>query len=86
MSACNNCKESDLDLYEIYAPSGELIFHLCFRCQLSTFVCPKCIQLRDQSEEYINGYCTYETKFYKKLNDKLIELQIRLAQLEANNI
>jgi len=86
MNSCDYCRETDLSLYEIFSPSGDLIYHICFKCQLSTFLCTKCLHLRDQAEEHVNGYCVYETKYYKELNDKITDLQNRLTQLETNNI
>ena len=59
-----------------------ILYRVCLLCKMSTFLCPVCLELRDQTEEYVNGHCIYETKAMKQIFDKLMELETRISALE----
>ena len=41
---------------------------------------PTCLILRDRTEEYVNGYCIYETKYMTDLLERISALEERLGE------
>ena len=80
---CDHCNQETNQLHEIYMLDySAILYRVCLSCKMSTFLCPVCLELRDQTEEYVNGHCIYETKAMKQIFDKLMELETRISALE----
>jgi len=45
--------------------------------------CPTCLNLRNRAEEYVNGYCIYETKYMTELLNRISTLEVKIESLES---
>ena len=83
MNSCDYC-HLQRDLFPVNSPDyTSNLFYICITCKMSTFLCPECLDLRDQAEEYVNGHCIYETKVITDILNKITELQNRIMVLEG---
>ena len=53
----------------------EQLFTISLNWQMTTFLCPRYLKLRDQVEQYINGHYTYETNCFLGLESNINELK-----------
>ena len=64
MNVCDYCHTEHVPLFDIFNPDySSVLFRVCHECNIKAFLCPTCLNLRDRVEEYVNGYCIYETKY-----------------------
>ena len=56
MNVCNYCNTEHEYLFDIFNPDYScVLFRVCHECNIKAFLCPKCLNLRDRDEEYVNG-------------------------------
>ena len=84
MTLCDYCHSGNEYLFDIFNPdySGAL-FRVCHVCNIKSFLCPTCLNPRDRVEEYVNGYCIYETKYMTELLNRILALEGRINLLEG---
>ena len=81
MNVCDYCHtehegENNAFLFDIFNPDySSILFRVCHECNIKAFLCPTCLNLRDRAEEYVNGYCIYETKYIKDILNRLAALE-----------
>ena len=76
MSSCDYCHTEHVTLFDIFKPDySAVLFRVCHECNIKAFLCPTCLNLRNQAEEYVNGYCIYETKYIKDILNRLAALE-----------
>jgi len=86
MTLCDYCHSENEYLFDIFNPDySGVLFRVCHVCNIKAFLCPTCLNLRDRAEEYVNGYCIYETKYMTELLNKISSLEGRINLLELNN-
>ena len=85
MENCDYCHcESDY-LFDIFKPDYSSIpFRVCLACNVKVFLCPLCLVLRNRDEEYVNGYCIYETKYMREIMERIATLEGKLQNLLGN--
>ena len=77
---CDYCHSENDYLFDIFNPDySSVLFRVCHICNIKVFLCPSCLILRDRTEEYVNGYCIYETKYMKDLLERIFALEERIA-------
>ena len=78
MNVCDYCHTEYVALFDIFNPDySSVLFRVCHECNIKAFLCPKCLNLRDRDEEYVNVYCIYETKYIKDILNRLDTLENR---------
>jgi len=76
-SLCDYCQSENEYLFDIFKPDySSILFRICHVCNVKVFLCPICLNLRGRDEEYVNGYCIYETKY-------MIDILNRITALEG---
>ena len=79
MQVCDYCHNEFEYLFDIYNPDySGVLFRVCHLCNIKSFLCPTCLALRDREEEYVNGYCIYETKYMKDILNRISILEGKL--------
>ena len=78
MNVCNYCNTEHENLFDIFNPDYSSV-----ECNIKVFLCPSCLILRDRVEEYVNGYCIYETKYIKDILSRLSAMEGRISLLEG---
>ena len=84
MNVCNYCNTEHENLFDIFNPDySSVLFRVCHECNIKAFLCPSCLVLRERVEEYVNGYCIYETKYIKDILSRLSAMEGRINHLEG---
>ena len=84
MDICDYCYTEHEYLFEIFKPDySSILFRVCHECNIRAFLCPTCLNLQDRVEEYVNGYCIYETKYIKDILNRLSALEGCINLLEG---
>ena len=80
MNVCNYCHTEHEYLFDIFNPDySGVLFSVCHECNVKVFLCPLCLVLRNREEEYVNGYCIYDTKYIKDILNRLDTLENRTS-------
>jgi len=81
MQVCDYCHDEFENLYDIYKPDySGVLFRVCHLCNIKSFLCPICLTLRDRDEQYVNGYCIFETKYMKDILNRISILEGKLGE------
>ena len=80
MNVCNYCHTEHEHLFDIFNPDySSVLFSVCHEYNVKVFLCPLCLVLRNREEEYVNGYCIYDTKYIKDILNRLDTLENRTS-------
>ena len=76
MTLCDYCHSDNEYLFDIFnSDYSGVLFRVYHICNIKVFLCPICLNLRDRTEEYVNGYCIYETKYMTELLNRISALE-----------
>ena len=82
MTLCDYCHSENEYLFDIFKPDySSVLFRVCHICNIKVSLCPICLNLGDRTEEYVNGYCIYETKYMTDILNRIstLEEQIHIS-------
>ena len=80
MTLCDYCHSDNEYLFDIFNPDySGVLFRVCHICNIKVFLCPICLNLRDRTEEYVNGYCIRD-----KIYDCYIEQDFSIGRTNTH--